>query len=67
MKGNHTNHKLKWARNTDLLELKERFIKFVENDFMSLYHKVLFQDTKINFIIGLLALILALIAVSIFK
>jgi len=63
MKGNRTNHPLKFARAEDLKELKERFIKFVDNDFMSLTHKVNFLGIKISFILGFIALILALLAI----
>lgn len=66
-RGNRTNHPLKFARDEDLKELKERFVFFIDNDFRHLIKRVNFQDVKLNFLLGFLALVLALLGIIIVK
>ena len=63
MKGNRTNHPLKFARDQDLKELSAKFSSFIENDFRHLIRRVNFQDVKLNFLLGFLALLLVLTAI----
>lgn len=70
MKGNRSNHPLKWARDEDLKELSARFSSFVDNDWGTLGKKVdfqieriNFQNVKINFILAFLGIVLVLTAI----
>ena len=67
LKGNRTNHPIKYARDEDLKELKAAFYHFKENAFMHLVHKVDFTNIKLNFLLGFIGLILALLAILITK
>ena len=66
-KGNRKNHPLKYARAEDLKELKDAFYHFKENAFMHLVHKVDFTNIKLNFLLGFIGLVLALLAILITK
>ena len=59
-KGNTTNHKKKYLT-------CEAFQNWVDNDFKHFCRKIDFQNVKLNFLMALLALILALMAILIMK
>jgi len=65
--GNRINHKKKWALDSDLKELKEKVYHFIDNDFVHFKNKVSLQNMKINFLMALVALILALMAILVVK
>ena len=62
-KGNHTNHPKVYARDEDLKELKDKFISFIENDFKHLTNKVSYNTLRVNFVLALLGVIIALLSI----
>lgn len=66
MKGNKTNHPKKYVRWSDWEAwLLKEWLPFKNNDFTHLTRKVRWQDIKLNFLLGFLGLVLALLAVLI--
>ena len=60
MKGNRINHKKTYLT-------IEAFQHWVDNDFKHFCRKIDFQNVKLNFLMALLALILALMAILMVK
>ena len=68
MKGNKTNHPKKWMRWDEWQSwLLKEWYPFKGNDFSHLIKRVNFQDVKINFILGFLALIITLLGILILR
>jgi len=59
MQGNKTNHLKKYARDEDLIELKQRFFSFLDNDFVCLKTKVARQEGILYVILTILGIVLA--------
>jgi len=59
MQGNKTNHLKKYARDEDLIELKQRFFSFLDNDWVHLKTKVARQEGILYVILTILGIVLA--------
>lgn len=63
VKGNRTNHRLVYARDEDLKDLKERFFHFYDNDFIELKDDVIKTRTDVSWLkklmVGILLAIMA--------
>ena len=58
-KGNRINHKCVYARAEDLIELKQRFFSFLDNDWVHLKTKVARQEGILYVILTILGIVLA--------
>ena len=58
-KGNRINHPKKYARDEDLIELKQRFFSFLDNDWVHLKTKVARQEGILYVILTILGIMLA--------
>ena len=59
MRGNYTNHPKKYAQAEDLIELKQRFFSFLDNDWVHMKTKVARQEGILYVILTILGIVLA--------